>query len=271
MKKILVLLICLMLGVSTAFAGQTGKALSLESIIEKIQKQGVLRVGMSTFVPWAMKDKQGNLIGFEIDVAKKLAEDMGVKVEFVPTAWSGIIPALLTGKFDVIIGGMGITPERNLKVNFTMPYEFSGMSMVAHKKKAAGFSSVEDFNKKGVSIAVRMGTTAEMAAKKFMPKAEFKLFENESQALQELNLGRVHAVVSSAPMPAFHALKFPDKLFVPIKENFTKEPIGFALRKGDYDALNYFNNWILINHASGFLKEKQTYWFETKEWESLVQ
>ena len=271
MKKILVLLACLIVGVSTAFAGQTGATLSKESIIEKIQKQGVLRVGMSTFVPWAMKDKNGNLIGFEIDVAKKLAKDMGVKVEFVPTAWSGIIPALLTGKFDVIIGGMGITPERNLKVNFTVPYEFSGMSMVAHKKKAGGYSSIEDFNKKEVTIAVRMGTTAEMAAKKFMPNAQFKLFENESQALQELNLGRVHGVVSSAPMPAFHALKFPDKLFVPIKENFTKEPIGFAIRKGDYDALNYFNNWILLNHASGFLKEKQAYWFETKDWASLVQ
>ena len=72
------------------------------SLIEEIQKRGVLRVGMSTFVPWAMKDKTGKLIGFEIDVATRLAEDMVVKVEFVPTKWSGIIPALLTGKFDVI-------------------------------------------------------------------------------------------------------------------------------------------------------------------------
>ena len=265
MKKclsVLLTLFLLSLG-STASAG--------ESIIEKIQKAGVIRVGMSTFVPWAMKDKQGNLIGFEIDVAKKLAQDMGVEVEFVPTAWSGIIPALLTGKFDVIIGGMGITPERNLKVNFTTPYEYSGMSMVAHKAKAKGFSSLADFNKKEVTIAVRMGTTAEQAARKFMPAASLKLFENESQALQELNLGRVHAVVSSAPMPVFHALKFPDKLFVPLKENFTKEPIGFALRKGDHDALNYFNNWILNMHAQGFLKERTQYWFESKKWEHLVK
>lgn len=242
-----------------------------ESVIEKIQKEGVIRVGMSTFVPWAMKDKKGELIGFEIDVAKKLAEDMGVKIEFVPTAWSGIIPALLTGKFDVIIGGMGITPQRNLKVNFTIPYEYSGMSMVAHQKKAAGFNSLQDFNKSDVTIAVRMGTTAEQAARKFMPQARLKLFENESQALQELNLGRVHAVVSSAPMPVFHALKYPDKLFVPLSDNFTREPIGFALRKGDHDALNYFNNWIRNMHAQGFLKEKTEYWFKSKDWESLVK
>ncbi|MBA3012995.1 MAG: transporter substrate-binding domain-containing protein [Desulfobacula sp.] len=260
----------LLLGYTLAFAGETGAKLSRESIIEKIQKEGVIRVGMATFVPWAMKDKQGQLIGFEIDVARKLAQDMGVKIEFIPTAWSGIIPALLTGKFDVIIGGMGITPERNLKVNFTMPYDYSGMSMVAHQNKAAGFSSIEDFNKPEVIIAVRMGTTAEQAAKKFMPLAQFKLFENESQALQELNLGRVHAVVSSAPMPAFHALKYPDKLFVPLKENFTQEPIGFAIQKGDFDALNYFDNWILNMHSQGFLKERKAYWFESKEWEPLV-
>ena len=264
MKKILCLSVMFLLLMTGALSAR-------ESIIEKIQKQGVIRVGMSTFVPWAMKDKQGNLVGFEIDVAKKLAEDMGVKIEFVPTAWSGIIPALLTGKFDVIIGGMGVTPKRNLKVNFTVPYEYSGMSMVAHKLRAKGFSSLDDFNKKDVTIAARMGTTAEQAAGKHMPNASLKLFENESQALQELNLGRVHAVVSSAPMPVFHALKYPDKLFVPFKENFTKEPIGFAIRKGDHDALNYFNNWILNMHAQGFLEEKKAYWFESKKWEDLVK
>jgi len=264
MKKILCMsLIFMFFIVSACFAG--------ESIIEKIQKQGVLRVGMSTFVPWAMKDKQGNLTGFEIDVAKKLAKDMGVKIEFVPTAWSGIIPALLTGKFDVIIGGMGITPKRNLKVNFTIPYDYSGMSMVAHKVKAKDFSSLDDFNKKNVTLAARMGTTAEQAARKYMPDATLKLFENESQALQELSLGRVHAVVSSAPMPIFHALKYPEKLFVPLKENFTKEPIGFAIKKSDHDALNFLNNWILNMHASGFLKERKAYWFEAKEWEKLVK
>lgn len=272
MKKIgFLLLAVLFMSYATCLAGEMGSRLAEESIIEHIQKNKVIRVGMSTFVPWAMKDKQGRLIGFEIDVARQLAQDMGVAVEFVPTAWSGIIPALMTGKFDVIIGGMGITPARNLKVNFTMPYDYSGMSMVAHQKKAEGFATLADFNKKEVDIAVRMGTTAEQAARKYLPKARLRLFENESQALQELNLGRVHAVVSSAPMPVFHALKYPDKLFVPLKENFTKEPIGFAIRKGDHDALNYFNNWILNARAQGFLPEKKAYWFESRQWEDLVK
>ncbi|MFZ5570817.1 MAG: transporter substrate-binding domain-containing protein [Thermodesulfobacteriota bacterium] len=262
------LILCLAAPVAT---GETAHPAAGESVIESIQKAGVIRVGMSTFVPWAMKDKNGELIGFEIDVARKLAEDMGVRVEFVPTAWSGIIPALLTGKFDVIIGGMGVTPQRNLKVNFTNPYDYSGMSIVAHREKASGFSTLADFDKKEVTIAVRIGTTAEQAARQFMPKATLRVFDNESQAIQELTLGRVHAMVASAPLPAFQALKNPEMLFLPISGTFTREPIGFAVRKGDHDALNFFNNWILKTSSEGFFQMRKIYWFETDQWASRVK
>ena len=241
------------------------------SVIEQILKRGVLKVGMDTFQPWAMKDKNGNFIGFEIDVARRLADDMGVKVEFVPTAWSGIIPALLTGKFDVIIGGMGILPKRALKVNFTHPYDYSGMSIVAHKELAAGFSSLDDFNKKDVQVAVKLGTTAVIAAKKYLPEATLRMFENETQTYQELRNGKVHAVVGSAPRPAFEALQYEDTLFLPIKGNFTKEPIGFALRKGDPDALAFFNSWITGVDLEGWLKERHEYWFETRDWADQVE
>lgn len=241
------------------------------SLIEEIQKRGVLRVGMSTFVPWAMKAKTGKLIGFEIDVATRLAEDMGVKVEFVPTKWSGIIPALTTGKFDVIIGGMGILPSRNLKVNFSVPYDYTGMSMVAHKEVAAGFQDLQAFNRPEIVIAARLGSTAVTAAKQYLPQAQLRLFDDETQAYQELINGKVHAVVGSAPTPAFQALKYPDKLFLPLKTTFTREPIGFAVRKGDFDTLNYFNNWIGYVGAEGWLQQRKHYWFRTRNWEGMIQ
>ena len=143
--------------VGTASAGEIQQKLVRESTLEQILQRGTLRVGMSTFVPWAMKDKTGKLIGFEIDVATRLAEDTGVKIEFVPTKWAGIIPALLTGKFDVIIGGMGIRPNRNRKVNFSIPYDTTGMAIVAHRELAAGFKTLEDFNHSDVVIALRLG------------------------------------------------------------------------------------------------------------------
>ena len=269
--SIIIALIFVFCVVSIAGAQDLRQQLSKESTLEQILQRGILRVGMSTFVPWAMKDKNGEFIGFEIDVATRLANDMGVKVEFVPTKWSGIIPALLTGKFDVIIGGMGIRPDRNLKVNFSIPYDYTGMSLVAHQEKASGFTSLDDFNTPDVSVAARIGTTAAAAAKKYMPEAQLRLFDNESQTIQELLNGRVHAVVASAPLPVYQALKYPERLFLPLDENFTKEPIGFAVRKGDFDTLNYFNNWIRVVESEGWLKERKHYWFGTKEWESLLQ
>ncbi|MGD8470775.1 MAG: transporter substrate-binding domain-containing protein [Desulfobacterales bacterium] len=270
------LVIGLILGViafcaNPVIAGTIQQQIVQESTIEQTMKRGTLRVGMSTFVPWAMKDKTGKLIGFEIDVARQLAADMGVKVEFVPTKWAGIIPSLLTGKFDVIIGGMSIRPDRNLKVNFSIPYDYAGQSIVANKKTAAGFNRLEDFNRPDVTIAARLGSTAADAANKFMPAARKKFFDDEAQVIQEVLNGRAHAAVASAPLPAFQAIKYSDQLFLPVSGTFTKEPIGFAVKKGDFDTLNYFNNWIRVTEAKGWLAERKHYWFETKDWENQVK
>ena len=263
------LLILCLGGFSPAASVQQDPAAA--STIETVKKKGLLKVGMDIFQPWAMKDKNGKLIGFEIDVATRLAEDMGVKVEFVPTAWSGIIPALLTGKFDVIIGGMGITAQRALQVNFSQPYDYSGMGIVAHKQVAAGFDSLESFNKPDVQIAVKLGTTAVTAAKKYLPKATLRMFDTEPQAYQELRNGKVHAVVGSAPRPAYEAVDYSDTLFLPVAGTFTKEPIGFAMRKGDPDSLAFFNSWITLVSLEGWLQERHDYWFGTKDWSSQVE
>lgn len=254
-----------------ALGGELQKKLAQESTVAQAVKRGSLKVGLDIFVPWAMKDKKGNLVGFEVDVARELAKDMGLEVELVPTKWDGIIPALLTGKFDVIIGGMGITPKRALQVNFTDPYEYSGMGIVAHKTKAPGYTSLADFNKPEVEIAVKLGTTAEAAAKKMIPQAKLRRFQDEAQAYQELRNGNVHAVVGSAPRPAFEAAAYPQTLYLPLKGTFTKEPIGFAVRKGDPDTLAFFNSWIRLKWETGWLKERYNYWFRSKDWEPLVQ
>ncbi|MCK5826204.1 MAG: transporter substrate-binding domain-containing protein [Desulfuromusa sp.] len=240
--------------------------------LEQVMAKNKLRIGFSTFVPWAMKDKKGGYTGYEIEVARQLATDMGVEPVFIPTKWSGIIPALLTGKFDIIIGGMGITPARNLKVNFSDPYEFSGMSIVANSKLAVGKVSLNDFNHPDITIVARIGTTAAAAAKKHLPEAKLRLFDDEGQALQEVLNKRAAAMISSQPFPEFQTLKYADKLFLPLAgETFTKEPIGFAIQKGDGDFLNFLNNWILVKQSDGWLQERYDYWFTTQDWKSQIQ
>ena len=244
-----------------------------DDLIAEIQKRGTLKVGMSTFVPWAMRDKQGNLIGFEIDVATKVAADMGVEVEFVPTAWSGIIPALMAKKFDVIIGGMSITPQRNLTVNFTTPYAHSGQMMAANKKLAGNFTTMDDYNQSSVTIACRRGATPCKAAEKLFPKATLRQFDDDAQAFQEVANGNAHAMVSSAPKPRFWSEAYPNDVFVAFDgENLTRGNEGFALRKGDADTLNFFSNWIVVNSSSGWLKERHDFWFKNRSgWKDMVK
>jgi len=254
----------------------TGNILTISAatagMLEDVQKRGTLRVGMSTFVPWAMRDKDGNLIGFEIDVATQVAEDMGVKVEFVPTAWSGIIPALIAKKFDIIIGGMSITPQRNLTVNFTTPYAHSGQQMAANMQLAGDFTKREDFNSSDVTIACRRGATPCKAAQKLFPKATVRRFDDDAQAFQEVVNGNAHGMISSAPKPRFWSEAHPTKVFLPFgDENLTKGDEAFALRKGDGDALNFFSNWIIVKTSNGWLKERHDYWFKDQSaWKDMV-
>lgn len=261
----------LALGAALPAAAQDAQqALASESVIEQIKQRGTIRVGMSTFVPWAMRDRNGDLIGFEIDVAKKLAEDMEVEVEFVPTAWDGIIPALIAGKFDVIIGGMSIRPSRNLTVNFTMPYANSSVGVMANRKLAEGLAWPEGYNDSSVTFACRRGATPCQYIQEHFPKAELRMFDDDGQVEQEVLNGNAHAMMSSQPKPAFAVYDNPEVAFAPTDEKINANAEAFALRKGDPDALNFFNNWILLNHMNGWLESRHAYWFGGRPWADQV-
>jgi polar amino acid transport system substrate-binding protein len=252
-----------------AGAGPTSQEATSQSQIDEILQRGVLKVGLDIFVPWAFKDKDGNLVGFEVDVATKLAEDMGVEVEFVPTEWSGIVPALLTGKFDVIIGGMGVTTERALKVNFSDPYEWSGIDVVVNKNMLPGATSLEALNDESIVIAVRLGATPAEAARQYTPKAQLHQFDTDEAVIQDVLNGNAHAAFSSSPTPAFWAADYPNVLYRPLGGSLLlMQPSAFAVRKGDPDTLSFFNSWILINED--WLAERADYWYGSKDWEGLL-
>lgn len=238
--------------------------------LDKINERGSLRVGMSTFVPWAMRNKQGDLVGFEIDVAKRLAEDSGWKVEFVPTAWDGIIPSLLSNKFDVIIGGMSITEARAKSVLFTEPYSHSGVQLAANKELAEGFSKISDFDSRRVKIAARRGAFTVQVARETFPKAKVLQFDDDAQAFQEVLNGNAHAVIASSPKPEHEAIKNADTLFIPFDERLSKGNEAFAVRLGETDKAEFFNKWIKARTEDGWLKERYEYWFSTLDWQDQI-
>lgn len=252
-----------------ASAQQARQELSRDSVIETIKENGVLRIGLSIFRPWSMRDLNGELVGFELDVGRELAKDMGVEVEFVPTSWDGIIPALVSGKFDVIISGMSITPQRNLTVNFSDPYAYSGMTILANRSMTDGFS-LEDYNSPDVTFAARRGATPVAVIQSMFPQANLLMFDEDGASTQEVLNGNAHATMASEPTPSEEARRYADTLYVPFNESFQAGGEAFAFRKGDPDAENYFNNWIGVKTRVGWLKERHDYWFRGEDWKANV-
>lgn len=260
----------------TAITALLALAVSLPALasetpnLDKINERGSLRVGMSTFVPWAMRNKQGDLVGFEIDVAKRLAADSGWKVEFVPTAWDGIIPSLLSKKFDVIIGGMSITEARSKSVLFTEPYSHSGVQLAANKDLAEGFTQLSDFDSRRVKIAARRGAFTVQVARETFPKAKVLQFDDDAQAFQEVLNGNAHAVIASSPKPEHETIKNADTLFIPFEERLSKGNEAFAVRLDETDKAEFFNAWIKARTEDGWLKERYEYWFSTLDWQDQI-
>ncbi len=241
-----------------------------ESVIEEIQDRGVLRAGLGLFAPWSACDADGELIGFEIEVATRLAEDMGVEVEFARTNWNYIIPALIAEEFDVIISGMTILPERNLKVNFTSSYNQTGIYLVANTDRTAGLETLEDFNSSSVTIATRRGSSTISAIENVFPDAMILLYDTDTAILEAVVSGMADAARAHGSTRNTWVEDNPDTLHLPFDEPFASEVLAIAVRKGDHDALNFFNSWIAIRKADGWLEQHRQYWFDTQDWEDLV-
>ena len=123
-----VLLLILSLGLSMGLF-QTAYA-AKGDVLDGILKKGEITVGVSLLAPWVMKNKQGKLIGFEVELATILADAMGVEVEFVQKPFGELLPALEKGEIDAIMSGMTMTPKRNLEAAFVGPYVLSGKSIL---------------------------------------------------------------------------------------------------------------------------------------------
>lgn len=272
MKYSRVLMSFLVLAIAIVTFSCSSRAFGAEkSMIDKVVDKGTMRVGVSSFVPWVMQDKNGEYIGFEIDVAKRLAKDLGVDIELVPTKFSGLIPALMADKFDIIIGSMSVTPERNLKINFSEPYDYATIEAMANKEKTKGMKFPDDYDKPEVVIAVRSGSTPAIIAKKMFPNATIRPFDEEAPAVQDVISGRSHLMLSSAPLPAFSVLKNPDTLYQPTTDSLHRQPVGFGILKGDVDSLNVLDNWTRMAEEEGWLKDRRDYWFRGNDWEKQVR
>ena len=241
--------------------------LAQAGVIDDAVKRGTLRVGMDpTYMPFEMTNKRGEIIGFEVDLLKAMTKAMGVKLELVSTSYDGIIPALLTDKFDMIGSGMTLTQERNLRINFSEPFIVVGQTLLIRKELADKVKSYKDLNSADYRITSKIGTTGEMVAKKLISQAKYSGFDNEQEAVMDVVNGKADAFIYDAPYNVVAVNKAGAGKLVFLDEPFTFEPLAFGLKKGDYDSINWINNWLHQIREDGTYDRIHAKWFKNTNW-----
>ncbi|UYZ84626.1 transporter substrate-binding domain-containing protein [Entomomonas sp. E2T0] len=257
MKRVLAFIVVILFSITAAFAGMTDDAV----------KRGTLRVGLTpTYMPFEMTNKQGEIIGFEVDIVRAMAKALGVKLELIPTSYDGIIPGLLTGKFDMIASGMTINQSRNLRVNFTDLFVTTGQTLLIRKDLADEIKSYKDLNNEKYKITSQIGTTGEFIAKKYMSKAKYYGYNSEAEAILEVVNHKADAFIFDESYNIVALQRLGNKKLIHLDKLITAEPIAFAVRKEDYDSINWINNFLTQIKNDGTYDRIYNKWFKRTDW-----
>lgn len=227
--------------------------------LERIRSQGEIVVSLNRGTPPFCQDAGGQPAGIDVDLARLMADYLGVAVRFIfPEDYADQIPRLLAGESDVVIAAMTITPERGLLVSFTEPYfEVSQAALVRRNRAPQDARSYFDLvDLPGLRVGVKQGTTIERFARELFPGERIRTFATHEAAAAALLAGEVEATVHDSPFVRFwerahrqHAGQV-QALLAPT----TTEHYGFAVRKGDPDFLQWLNLFIAQVRKDGTLE-----------------
>lgn len=256
MKKVAIFVLALVMGVSVLTGcGKTSEGNSLE----RVKKAEKLVVGLDdSYPPMEFRDEKNNLVGFDIDLSIELGKKLGVKVEHMPTEWNGILLALQSKKFDMILSGLSITEERAKQILFTEPYVMGGQ-VIAVKAGNDSIKTLADL--KGQIVACQLGSTGQKAAETNLKDIkELRKYSKITDAFSELEIGRVGAVIMDAQVGGYYISKKPGK-FIVLDEMVSEEPMGIGLRKEDKDLKDAIDKALKELKEDGTLSKLSVKWF----------
>lgn len=235
--------------------------------LSRIVEAKEVRVGMSgNQPPFTVKDSKGNLIGFEVDVARNLANAMGVKLTLVQKPFAELLPALEKGEVDMVMSGVTMTPERSLKFAFAGPYYVSGKSVLTKSKELAQANEASDFNQEGLTLVALEGSTSAAFVTNVIPKATLVTAPDYKTAVKMLGAGKADAMIGDLPALVVAMIRGRDLGLTTAGALLTMEPIGVALPAGDPQLLTFISSLITAMDTTGKIDERAKYWFEGAEW-----
>ena len=237
------------------------------SVLGRIRAKGELVVGTAASMPpLNMTTKTGEIIGLEIDLAQAMADAMHVKLRLATMPFVDLLPALEAGQVDMILSGMSMTPERNMKFAFVGPYLTSGKSFLAKETTVASSKGSEDLNTPQMRLAALRGSTSEVFVQQNMPKATLVSTKDYDEAIILLLQDKVDAMIADLPACLFAVRRYPDRGLYALETPLTYEPIGIALSGNDPLLLNWTQNWLRELETTGALERTTERWFKDTAW-----
>lgn len=275
MKRLTIgLFICSWIAISgcAAMTGASSPGASASPVLDRIMQRRTLHVGMSgSQPPLNMTTADGQVIGLEADLARAAAAAMGVDLKLVTMPFGDLLNSLESGKIDMIISSMTMTPERNTRVAFAGPYFVSGKAVVTKSKRIAEAEDSEAINRPDIKLAALRGSTSQIFVEKGTPRAQAVLTNDYDSAVQMVIDGKVDALVADFPFCAVAALRHPDASLQTLVAPFTFEPLGIALPAEDPLLVNWTENFLLVLQGSGFLGALTEEWFTDGSWLEKLQ
>lgn len=232
--------------------------------LQKVKERGSLKIGVEPgFLPFEMRTPQDVWVGFDVDMMNAFCKKIAVRCEFISSKWDGIIPGLVAGKYDVIVSGMTITPDRAKTVLFGDPYYDAGLRVML--TKASKVKSPGELDQADKVIAVKLGTTGDIYASKTFKKAQIRRLDAEADAAQAVALGRAEAFIYDQPYINLFAASQGDKVRV-LPDSLSKEQFGVATVKKNEDLIAAFNAFLKDWRASGAYQKSYKDNFEDLLW-----
>lgn len=223
---------------------------------ERIKASGTLRIGLEgTYPPFNYQGPDGQLAGFEVDFAKALAAQLGLKPDFRPAPFAGLLGALESGRVDVVINQITITPDRQAKYDLSEPYTVSGIQIITLKSRT-DLQRPEDLA--GKKVGVGLGTNYEQWIRANVPSADVRTYDDDPTKYQDLKAGRIDAVLNDRLVAADFLKTSPD--FVASGPPFAAQGAGVAMKK-DPGLKVVIDQAIDALRASGKLTALSQQWF----------
>lgn len=241
-------------------------------VLERIRQRGELLLGTSgNQPPLNATTKDGRVVGLEIDLARAMASAMDVKLRIVTMPFSELLSAVQSGKVDMVLSGMTMTPQRNMKVAFVGPYFVSGKSLLSKLETMSSVSDASEINSASMKLAALKGSTSQYFVEKIIPKATLTLTEDYDEAVMLVRQGKIDALIADYPFCAISVFRYPEDHLVTLKTPFTFEPLGIALPAGDPLLVNWVENFLTMIEGTGVLFEITSKWFEEGSWVSQLR